>query len=181
MLLRRWKESDAESLYKYASDERIGPAAGWKAHKSVDDSRSVIRDILAAPDNYAMTLRGTDEPIGSISVTNCRCEDHKEDPEIGCWVAAPYWGNGFATEALDALLDVCFDWKGSDRVWCAHFEGNEQSRRVIEKCGFEYSFSRETFVEPLGETRTERYYCISRKTWQKLREELQRRVEATYM
>ena len=36
LILRCWGESDAEDLYKYASDPDVGPIAGWSAHKSVD-------------------------------------------------------------------------------------------------------------------------------------------------
>lgn len=38
LLLRPWEESDAESCYRYASDPLVGPAAGWPAHTSVEDS-----------------------------------------------------------------------------------------------------------------------------------------------
>jgi RimJ/RimL family protein N-acetyltransferase len=35
LILRPWEETDAEDLYEYAKDERIGPAAGWPVHTSV--------------------------------------------------------------------------------------------------------------------------------------------------
>ena len=42
ILLRHWQESDAEALFKYASDPDVGPRAGWPAHKSVEESREII-------------------------------------------------------------------------------------------------------------------------------------------
>ena len=36
LVLRPWREEDAESLYRYACDEQVGPAAGWKPHESVE-------------------------------------------------------------------------------------------------------------------------------------------------
>ena len=42
ILLRHWQESDAESLFKYASDPDVGPRAGWPTHKSVEESREII-------------------------------------------------------------------------------------------------------------------------------------------
>ena len=42
LLLRPWCESDAESCYRYASDPLVGPAAGWPAHTSVENSREII-------------------------------------------------------------------------------------------------------------------------------------------
>lgn len=41
--LRRWQDSDARALFKYASDPDVGPRAGWPAHKSVEESLEVIR------------------------------------------------------------------------------------------------------------------------------------------
>ena len=35
LLLRPWGESDAEDLYRYASDPEIGPIAGWTVHTSI--------------------------------------------------------------------------------------------------------------------------------------------------
>ena len=46
LILRRWKDSDAEDLYKYASDPDVGQIAGCPAHQSVDESRDVIKNVL---------------------------------------------------------------------------------------------------------------------------------------
>ena len=46
ILLRYWEESDAEALFKYASDPDVGPRAGWPAHKSVEESREIIRTFF---------------------------------------------------------------------------------------------------------------------------------------
>ena len=46
LILRRWEDSDAESLYEYASDPDVGPIAGWPAHRSLEESRDVIRTVL---------------------------------------------------------------------------------------------------------------------------------------
>ena len=68
LLLRPWKESDAESLYQYAKDERVGPIAGWPAHRSVEESREVIRDVFMQEGVFAVTLKGDDTTIGCIGV-----------------------------------------------------------------------------------------------------------------
>ncbi len=60
LILRPWRESDAEALYDYARDERVGPIAGWPVHTSVENSREIIRDVLSAEETYAVVLRGAD-------------------------------------------------------------------------------------------------------------------------
>ena len=47
LILRRWEDSDAENLYKYASDPDIGPIAGWPPHKNIEESRDIIKNVLS--------------------------------------------------------------------------------------------------------------------------------------
>ena len=46
LILRPWKESDAESLFEYAKDPKVGPIAGWPVHTSVNDSLNIIKNVL---------------------------------------------------------------------------------------------------------------------------------------
>lgn len=56
LILRPWEESDAESLFKYASHPDVGPIAGWAVHTSVENSLEIIRSVLSAPETYAVVL-----------------------------------------------------------------------------------------------------------------------------
>lgn len=137
--LRPWNESDAEILYKYASDPDVGPRAGWPAHKSVDESRTVIQDIFTNDHTWAIVLKETNEPIGCMGFfpfgeSNIPIGEH--DCEAGYWVAKPYWNQGICTEALQKMIDYCFNVKQFDTIWSDHFTGNPASGRVLEKCGF---------------------------------------------
>lgn len=58
LILRPWAEADAEALYKYAKDPEVGPIAGWPVHTSVENSREIIREVLSAPETYAVILTG---------------------------------------------------------------------------------------------------------------------------
>ena len=51
MVLRPWRETDAETLYEYAKDERVGPIAGWPVHRSVEESRDTV-GYLAGPAKF---------------------------------------------------------------------------------------------------------------------------------
>ena len=64
ILLRPWLESDAGALFKYASDPEVGPRAGWPPHKSVEESREIIRTVFNdATNTWAIVLKETDTPI----------------------------------------------------------------------------------------------------------------------
>ena len=56
--LRPWGEEDADALYRFARDPMVCEGAGFPPHQSPEDSRRVIRDILAVPNSWAITLLG---------------------------------------------------------------------------------------------------------------------------
>lgn len=58
LILRPWKESDAEQLYMYAKDPEVGPVAGWSVHKSVENRLEIIRNVLSEEGTYAVCSHG---------------------------------------------------------------------------------------------------------------------------
>ena len=170
LLLRPWREADAESLYRYASDPDVGPAAGWPVHTDVENSREIIRTVLSAEGTYAVCLRETGVPIGSVGLKTGEQTDMTErtdECEIGYWLGKPYWGQGLIPEAVDALLDYAFEGLEMRAVWCGYYDGNEKSRRVQEKCGFTYHHTTEGLEVPLlGEIRTGHVNVMTRSQWE---------------
>ena len=61
------------------------------------------------------------------------------DPEIGYWLGVPYWGKGYATEAARAVIDHAFTALGVDKLEAGARVTNPASRRVLEKCGFQWT------------------------------------------
>ena len=139
ILFRHWLDSDAEALYKYASDPDVGMRAGWPPHKSVEESLEIIRTVFAIPTIWAIVLKETGEPIGCMGYMpewemNLPARDG--EPLVGYWIGKPHWNKGICTEALRMMLDYCINIKHFDNIWCDHFTGNPASGRVMEKCGF---------------------------------------------
>lgn len=139
ILLRPWREEDAEALYRHASDPEVGPRAGWSPHKSVDESRNIIRTLFANDHTWAIVQKESREPIGCIcyyTPDESNIGIGPNDAEVGYWVARPYWNRGIATEALQLLIDYCFRQRGFRTLWADYFPGNQASGRVMQKCGF---------------------------------------------
>ena len=59
----------------------------------------------------------------------------------------------------------CFNELNLNAVWCAHYDGNTKSKRVIEKCGFRYHHTNTNVTSPLGDTRTEHFYLLTREMY----------------
>ena len=139
LLLRPWREDDAEALFKYASDPEVGPRAGWPPHKSVEESLEIIRTVFHSDTNWAIELKETGEAIGCVgylpaSASNLKISE--DQAELGYWIARPYWGQGICTEAMRMIVDYCFNEKGFTTLWGDYFLDNPASGRVMEKCGF---------------------------------------------
>lgn len=138
LLLRPWREGDADALFRYASDPAVGPAAGWKPHESIEESRRVLRDVLMVPEVYAIELiERPDEAVGAIGLTSPspRLDVPKGQAELGYWIGRPFWGKGYMTEAVRAILRHAFLDLGLSAVWASSNADNDRSRRVQEGVG----------------------------------------------
>jgi len=139
LLLRRWKLTDAEVLYKYACDPEVGPHAGWPPHKSVEESRKIIREVFTNDYTWAVVLKETNEPIGCMGYYpfgKSNIEIAKNDAEVGYWIGKLHWNKGYCTEALQAMIHYCHEKKNCQTLWADFFIDNPASGRVMEKCGF---------------------------------------------
>ena len=143
--LRPWSNADATALFELARDPRIGMLCGWKPFTSVEDAHEALSTVLAAPDSYAATLASSGEIVGSIALRIDADTTDGTVADIGYWIGAPYWGNGYATEAGHAIIERARE-LGVKTIILTYFDGNEASRRVSEKLGFAWR-SREEDVE----------------------------------
>lgn len=143
--LRPWSDADASALFELARDPRIGTLCGWKPYEHIDDAHEALSTFLAAPDSYAVTRASTGEIVGSIALRIDADTTDDTVADIGYWIGAPYWGNGYATESGHAIIERARK-LGVSTIILKYFDGNDASRRVSEKLGFTWQ-SREEDVE----------------------------------
>ena len=89
LVLRKWTEADAESLYEYAKDSEVGPIAGWPPHKSVEESLDVIRNVFNGPECYAICEKENGKAIGAIELKlkgHTDMTDREDECELGYWL-----------------------------------------------------------------------------------------------
>ena len=145
LVLREWRESDSSDLYEYAKSELVGPNAGWKPHQNEEESKEIIKMFIKNNDSYAIVLKSENKVIGSIGLHNRKPDETLNDlkqREIGYVLNPNYWGKGFIPEAVNCLLNYGFNELNLDLIWCGHFDFNNNSKRVNEKCGFNYQFTK---------------------------------------
>ena len=173
LILRPWEEADAENLFEYAKDDRVGPITGWPPHTSVENSREVIRNVLSVPENYAVCRKEDNRAIGCVALTRGK-ESNLDLPEnegeIGYWIGVPFWGQGLIPEAVRELIRHAFDDLHLEMLWCGYFDGNGKSKRVQEKCGFTYHHTnRDIYWKLMNDIRTEHITRLTKEEWRKTR------------
>lgn len=149
IILRPWHESDAETLFKWASDPDVGTRAGWPPHKSVEESLEIIRTLFNNDTTWAIVLKESGEAIGAMGYgPSCDCDlpAREGEPLIGYWVGKPYWSQGICTEALKLMIEHIKETTDIKSLISGHFIDNPASGHVMEKCGF--TATGETCIDP---------------------------------
>ena len=155
LILRPWKEEDAECLYHFAKNPNIGPIAGWPPHKSVEDSLNIIKTVFSKKETYAIVVN--DIPVGCVGLLfgkDCNHYWEGNSAELGYWIAEEYWGQGLAFEASQIVVNHAFNDLNIEKIYASFKTNNSQSMRVLEKLGFKYyknmenvDYSKEKFEE----------------------------------
>ena len=141
LTLRPWREEDLDDFYEYASVDGVGQRAGWNPHKSLEESKEILSHFIRGKRVFALEFQG--KAIGSLGVDPYPEEKYPEldtlkGCEIGYVLSRDFWGRGLMPEAVKAVTAWLFEEQKADFVLCGHFIHNDRSRRVIEKCGFQY-------------------------------------------
>lgn len=167
LILRHWEIADAEECFRYARDPRVGPAAGWPVHTDIENTKEIIRKYLMVPETYAIVLKETGLPVGSIGLHfHSDLAENDDEAELGYWIGVPLWGRGLVPEAAEEILRHAFEDLKLSRVWCGYYDGNEKSKRVQEKLGFRYVRTSENVPVPqMGEVRRGHVNCMTKEEW----------------
>ena len=169
LILRAFTESDLTDFYAYASVPGVGEMAGWPHHQSIETSKNILRSFIEEKEVFAVFHKAENKVIGSLGVhapppwlSKDERYKHLNAYKIGYVLAKDFWGQGLMPEAVKAVIDYGFNTLGIDAFTCEHFTENSQSRRVIEKIGFEFVMKGEYHAKLLDKTFDEMRYILIR-------------------
>ncbi|NMB95511.1 MAG: GNAT family N-acetyltransferase [Clostridiaceae bacterium] len=168
LILRAWKETDINDFYEYASVDGVGEMAGWKHHDSIEVSREMLQSFISEKNVFAIVYKENNKVIGSLGLHESWANDesdyaHLKIKEIGYVLSKAYWGRGLMPEAVTAVIRFCFDKCKLDALTVSHFSSNNQSKRVIEKCGFTFVKQGEYYAKRLQLTLEDMKYILLNK------------------
>ena len=138
--LRTWTLADAPALAKLINNKKVQDNLrdGLPFPYGEEDAKVFLSAVLASdPDqNLAFAIEADGKLIGSISATRC-ANIHFRTAELGYYLGEPYWGKGFATEAVRQICDYIYRNTDIIRIFAEPFAYNTASCRVLEKAGFQ--------------------------------------------
>ena len=141
LTLRAPRMDDVEAVAILANDLRIAQNTTSLPHPyTLADAQSWLAAANNAEDEaiFLATL-ASGAIIGTCGIKRRRPAAPEGGYHIGYWLGAPYWGKGYATEAARAVIDHAFGDLGHEILYSSARISNPASRRVLEKCGFQWT------------------------------------------
>lgn len=136
LVLRDWQFNEAADMLEFYSDTEIWPRAGGCVLTDIVQCQQCIQDYAAAQETWAVVLKETQKPIGSVFLEDIgRYPGYKELEFV---LSGAYHNQGYMTEAVKRVLQYAFEILKLEVVAVCHYPDNVSSKRVIEKCGFTY-------------------------------------------
>lgn len=165
LVLRAPERDDAPAIARLANDKRIAVNTARIPHPyGLDDAHQFIAAANRQDRGAAFLITRDGEPIGG-----CGVDARDDGPEIGYWLGAAYWGCGYATEAVRALIDYAFDDLQHEALQAGARVSNPASRRVLEKCGFQWTGVRLTRVRAINSAAPADRFRLDRGLWASLK------------
>lgn len=139
LFLRPIAVSDAPALFEARGDAEVMRYWDWPAQKDVAAVERIFAEHvpeLASETTrwWAVALSPDGPAIGECDLSEI--DRHHGRAEVGFLFARRHWGNGYAREAMERVIDYGFNELKLERLWARFHEGNDASKRLLEKLGF---------------------------------------------
>src|SRR5437764_5813136 len=173
LVLRAPTLDDAKTLAALVNDRRIAEITTRIPHpNTLADTEGFLASVNRDDGETVFLITARDATLlGACGIAR----RPGQPPELGYWLGVPYWGNGYATEAARAVIDHAFSDLGYDALVAGARVSNPASRRVLEKCGFQwtgvglYRIRALKSSAPIDRFRLQRSIWASLKSWRRSR------------
>lgn len=165
LICRRFIKEDYEDMFKnWASNPNIQFEYGEPVYSTISQVKDLLSQYVDSYQNldfyrWAIVEKSSNENIGQIAF--CRVYSDCKTAEIEYCIGEPFWGNGYAGEALAGLIDFTFRNTDFLKLEAYYRSENIKSGKVLEKSQMHITDTVERFVRektlPIGEV----CYCIN--------------------
>jgi len=165
LLLRTPTLADVNAITSLAGDRRIAENTRLPHPYSKDHAIGFVRRLAGESRETVFLIEHNGTPIGVVGA------DWRESdtPELGYWLGVEHWGQGFATEAVRAMIDFTFEEFDVPFIRSGARVANPASRNVLEKCGFQWCGVELHRFEALGSSSPVDCFRLARGVWSSLK------------
>ncbi len=165
LTLRPPRHADVNAIAVLANDRRIAENTARIPHPyGVNDAEQFVASANKRAGEACFVIMLDDTLIGA-----CAVDPREDGPEIGYWLGASYWGRGFATEAVRAVIDHAFGDLQHETLQAGARVSNPASRRVLEKCAFQWTGVRLSRIRAINSAAPVDRFRLDRKLWVSLK------------
>lgn len=170
LVLRVPQIEDAAAIAEHANNRKIAEmTANLPYPYRPADGRAFIEQAGARGSTQFAVFHKREHGPEFIGMCGLAFRAGEAAPELGYWFGEPFWGRGLATEATRAVIDYAFTETDADRLLGAARVVNPASRRVLEKCGFQWCGAGLCRVKALGASVPVDRFQLDKGTWASLR------------
>ncbi len=165
LALRAPRHEDVKAITVLANDRRIAENTARIPHPyGVGDAEQFIASANKRDGEANFVIL-----IGDTLIGACGIDPRGDGLEFGYWLGVPYWGRGYATEAGRAMIDHAFGDLGQETLQAGARVTNPASRRVLEKCGFQWTGVRLTRIRAINSAAPTDRFRLDRGLWASLK------------
>ena len=166
LTLRRPTLADVKAIARLANDRRIAENTRRLPHPYLQDHAvEFVRAMADRGRNTVFLIENNHSPVGMAGID----WHEQETPELGYWLGFEHWGQGFGTEAARAVIDLFFEEFDAEHLTSGARVANPASRKILEKCGFQWSGVELHRFEALGSSTPVDRFRLSRSVWSSLK------------
>jgi RimJ/RimL family protein N-acetyltransferase len=164
LMLRAPRHEDVETIAVLANDRSVAEnTARIPFPYAVADAERFVASTNKRKGEACFLIVHDDMVVGA-----CGIDPLEDTPEIGYWLGARYWGRGLATEAVRAVIDHAFGDLQHEALQAGARVCNPASRRVLEKCAFQWTGVRLTRIRAINSAAPIDRFRLDRGLWSSL-------------
>lgn len=168
LILRKLHWDDTEDIFEYASDPEVPKYSSWSVHDSIEDTKNFLNAVMAQYKNHEVAPWGIVDKADKKLIGTCGFVDFMIEgnrAEIGYALSRNYWGKGYMTEAVRAVIDFGFRTMQLNRIEARCNIENIASARVMEKVGMKFEGILREHLFAKGNYHDLKMYSILTKEW----------------
>jgi RimJ/RimL family protein N-acetyltransferase len=164
LVLRAPSHVDVPVMVALAGDRRVAENTTRIPHPYRAEDAEGFIDSIKNGGETVFTIELDGALIGM-----CGIDLRRDGAELGYWLGVPFWGRGYATEVARAIIDYAFGKLGHEVLHSGARVSNPASRRVLEKCGFQWTGVQLCRIRAINSAAPIDRFRLDRRLWASLK------------